>query len=536
MAYFQLPFGIRISNDSPIDGDRYLRGTDRATIITEGRAFNGLLTYEASTKSLRVLTDLATSEWQNLAMGSISASGSTGDIQYCGSDGKFATTTGFNFDSSNKTFLVGNSFWFNPYVNTNDIGRLAIGRINSSTSNTGANSTSVGIGASAPTYSGTAIGAGATVSGNAGTAVGTMSSAGVDGVALGNGAVGGTATILIGSQFTGSTYQNKTNTFAVETTWGYRNSPLLEGDFALRWFRPNAPTLIRAVDSSTNPTIESGSSTSITASTLVDTSKNWTVNIHSGKAVIVKTGLNASQVRYISTNTSNTLSISGSLIVDSIANYTILTAMVINSDYLSAKYAIDLTNGYDQVVILPTNSSTYNRAINTQIGIEGYSGEAILYIATQSGQLLTGDNLSTGVQTMALRQNNATVTVVPHSKSGTHHYDVYSMISGVIPVTTYNYLTMDASSNVAWDCQTGLNKKIDASTNFSLSCNNLTNGMSGDLIMNITGPVSVTLPTSPDSYLSGTLENLETGRYHMCFTYDGSYLDFNVSIYTHIYA
>jgi len=69
MAYFNLPFSVRISNDNPVDGDRYLvlDDTARDALITNGRAYEGLLIYHQASGALYYLNKLgetpAESEW-----------------------------------------------------------------------------------------------------------------------------------------------------------------------------------------------------------------------------------------------------------------------------------------------------------------------------------------------------------------------------------------------------------------------------------------------------------------------------------------
>lgn len=79
-----------------------------------------------------------------------------------------------------------------------------------------------------------------------------------------------------------------------------------------------------------------------------------------------------------------------------------------------------------------------------------------------------------------------------------------------------------------WDCNEGLNKKMTLSTNTTLVLQNVQNGMSGDLVITVTDVVTITLPSG---YLNGNVTDLSIGRYHLCFTYDGANLDFNIAKY-----
>jgi len=67
MAYFNLPFSVRISNENPIDGDRYLADdiASRDQIITDGRAHEGLQVYvRAPLKQLYILEQISPPIWR----------------------------------------------------------------------------------------------------------------------------------------------------------------------------------------------------------------------------------------------------------------------------------------------------------------------------------------------------------------------------------------------------------------------------------------------------------------------------------------
>ncbi len=97
-SWFNLPFGIRVSNDNPVDGNRYL-ATDQAerfSVVDNGRAFNGLQVYQQDTNKLYLLIDKqptgAGSVWVEMQRGDSNA-GSQGsnDIQFAATaaDGSF---------------------------------------------------------------------------------------------------------------------------------------------------------------------------------------------------------------------------------------------------------------------------------------------------------------------------------------------------------------------------------------------------------------------------------------------------------------
>ena len=66
---FNLPFSVRISNSDPVDGDRYLTAdaAARQTLIDNGRAYDGVLTYQQDAGDLYMLDDISTSGWTIMA-------------------------------------------------------------------------------------------------------------------------------------------------------------------------------------------------------------------------------------------------------------------------------------------------------------------------------------------------------------------------------------------------------------------------------------------------------------------------------------
>lgn len=65
MANFNLPFGVRISNNNVLDASRYVVGDipARDFIITDGRAYEGLQTYVEDEKKLYILKTLSPPDW-----------------------------------------------------------------------------------------------------------------------------------------------------------------------------------------------------------------------------------------------------------------------------------------------------------------------------------------------------------------------------------------------------------------------------------------------------------------------------------------
>jgi len=94
----------------------------------------------------------------------------------------------------------------------------------------------------------------------------------------------------------------------------------------------------------------------------------------------------------------------------------------------------------------------------------------------------------------------------------------------------YDDLTI-VTAEAVWDASLGLNRRLTADANFTLTFSNLTNGDSGDLVLTVTDPLDVTLNASPTVYESGEFVGLSAGRYHICFTYDGVGLDVNIESY-----
>lgn len=101
-------------------------------------------------------------------------------------------------------------------------------------------------------------------------------------------------------------------------------------------------------------------------------------------------------------------------------------------------------------------------------------------------------------------------------------------VGGVKNLISEPYLDLTPSASISWDALSGLNKKLTRGGDFTLTVNNLSNGMSGDLRLNITSLTTITLPTS---LLNGNVTALAAGVYHLTFVYDGTNLDFNIAHY-----
>lgn len=90
------------------------------------------------------------------------------------------------------------------------------------------------------------------------------------------------------------------------------------------------------------------------------------------------------------------------------------------------------------------------------------------------------------------------------------------------------YTSISSGATVNWDTYAGTNRTLTAGSNFTLSLSNLINGMQGDLRLNVTNILSITLPTSK---LNGSVTDLTIGVYHLTWTYDGSNLEFSIAKY-----
>lgn len=67
MANFNLPFGVRVSNNNPLDAERYVVAdvtTRDALLSTPVRAYEGLQVYVESEKNLYILKDVDLSTWE----------------------------------------------------------------------------------------------------------------------------------------------------------------------------------------------------------------------------------------------------------------------------------------------------------------------------------------------------------------------------------------------------------------------------------------------------------------------------------------
>ena len=110
--------------------------------------------------------------------------------------------------------------------------------------------------------------------------------------------------------------------------------------------------------------------------------------------------------------------------------------------------------------------------------------------------------------------------------------DEWSALPYMNFTTIEEYATLTIVTNaVTWDAATGLNKKLSAAADFTLTISNITNGMSGALTMDITAETTVTLSTGLTELGNGSLVDLAIGKYVFAFAYDGSVFYYNIALY-----
>ncbi len=128
MAEFNLPFGVRISNNNPLDADRYVQDdvSARDILLTEERAYEGLQVYVKSDNKLYLMTD-ASGVWVSVidasvfdaSINQVSIKISNQDVSIdwlkTYTDGSLAFSNNLlSWDSSNKNYT--------PYVSRAIIG------------------------------------------------------------------------------------------------------------------------------------------------------------------------------------------------------------------------------------------------------------------------------------------------------------------------------------------------------------------------------------------------------------------------------
>ena len=113
----------------------------------------------------------------------------------------------------------------------------------------------------------------------------------------------------------------------------------------------------------------------------------------------------------------------------------------------------------------------------------------------------------------------------------------------VLLTGAYGTLSTPAGSppTTTWDCNTGLNKKLAHSSDFTLKLNNVSNGMIGDFVLEVGTVIpapSMTLEAYTDAGQTsitikgnGVLTDLPRGVLHICWVYDGDRLTYNMARY-----
>lgn len=72
MAFFQLPFGVRVAGGEPLDADRYVVASTvgRDLLLTNGRTYLGLQVYVENIKKLYILQGATNADWVEIGLGS----------------------------------------------------------------------------------------------------------------------------------------------------------------------------------------------------------------------------------------------------------------------------------------------------------------------------------------------------------------------------------------------------------------------------------------------------------------------------------
>lgn len=174
----------------------------------------------------------------------------------------------------------------------------------------------------------------------------------------------------------------------------------------------------------------SGNVTGGTTLTIVDSTKSWAVDELADKVVILtRPGLGTKDVRLIKSNTATTISISGYFLQFSITpttgdTYKIITPTVLTSLVRNQIVRVNMSNGYDHVVVHPRVDSDNNRNVITTY-IEGHDGAAICYGITSPS--VSGPS---GNQTFNFTGNSfeliADRELVSHTAHDNHYDLLYS--------------------------------------------------------------------------------------------------------------
>jgi hypothetical protein len=116
MGYFNLPFGVRVSNNQPLDGDRYIAVdlAARDSLITNGRAYEGLQVYiesgDTANTGLWLLSvlgvDVASSSWTKIDVGGVGGSTTLSGL----------TDVTISSANSGDTLIFDNGIWVNSAI------------------------------------------------------------------------------------------------------------------------------------------------------------------------------------------------------------------------------------------------------------------------------------------------------------------------------------------------------------------------------------------------------------------------------------
>jgi len=130
MANFNLPFGVRVSNNNPLDASRYIVSniSERDELITVSeRAYNGLQVYVESDSSLYILKDIDTQTWEEVGYQNLSSYATDASVDDLYSTKLNNTTDTLTGDLTVVGYVKGQRLWLRGYDGDADIGRIDFG-------------------------------------------------------------------------------------------------------------------------------------------------------------------------------------------------------------------------------------------------------------------------------------------------------------------------------------------------------------------------------------------------------------------------
>lgn len=111
--------------------------------------------------------------------------------------------------------------------------------------------------------------------------------------------------------------------------------------------------------------------------------------------------------------------------------------------------------------------------------------------------------------------------------------ELKALIDALTVLLNDPYTALTASASVTWDTSTGLNKTLTRGADFTLTLTNFTNGMSGDVRLNITAETTITLAATGVTFKgNGSITDLATGIYHLAWVCTSSTtIEYNIALY-----